>query len=561
MEAVAEMEEEMVIKNIVVITLFALLFVACSSKKVTINNENQIENRYLNEYANIKTSYTSNIKSKWIQPNNKEESCKVYVEYDEKKDRTKSSLFKIFWDGECENGYAKGLGKEFEKGILTNNQTLAIYENPPFKKPKYYTQNFQLKDIKVFGDLNSGFSVYKIEKNHDEKYRYGFFSKDYKPTLLTYDSNNNKDIIYKKIYPNFNYEIIYNKDTKEYQFFLNGKNSRYKINNMAKRNEILQEILNAKEYALKKQSEAKLVEKQYKNKTCKDYISVNFLGDDEYKSICDNQKVRVVKNEISKNKEDFEDELEYLLDSSKSVEKNENAYAIVFGIEDYLLESNVNYSQNSAKMFIKYAKKLLGVPEDNIWAFVEDRETSAGFIKSEWGQFLSSIPKDATIYFYYSGHGVPGMDGNPYILPSDTNAETVIQDKSFMLNTIYKNLTDTKANKVVAFVDSCFSGKDDNGNLLFGGVAPVLRTNPAKFNENKMILFTAGSSNEFSNQYKRKKHRLFSYFLMKGLARGYDNSIDLYEYLKKNVSNKSRKMGFAYKQTPQLSGLTNSHIR
>ena len=46
-------------------------------------------------------------------------------------------------------------------------------------------------------------------------------------------------------------------------------------------------------------------------------------------------------------------------------------------------------------IFMKYANKLLGVPNDNIWAFVEDRKTSAGFIKSQWNNFLSLVEDDA----------------------------------------------------------------------------------------------------------------------------------------------------------------------
>lgn len=252
--------------------------------------------------------------------------------------------------------------------------------------------------------------------------------------------------------------------------------------------------------------------------------------------------------------------LNSLLDKAPKIKKNPKAYAIIFGIEDYLLESNVNYSQNSAMSFMQYASKTLGVPDDNIWAFMGNKTTS-GFIKSQWQDFINLLEKDATVYFYYSGHGVPGSDGNSYILPSDTNAETATNDKTFMLKNIYKNLSDSKAKKVVAFVDSCFSGKDDKGELLFSGVAPVLKVKKTKFDKNKMTIFTAGSSNNFSNQYKEKQQRLFSYYLMKALALGKTNTQDLFEYIRKNVANKSRKLGVAYKQIPQLQGNAKGEIR
>jgi uncharacterized caspase-like protein len=171
------------------------------------------------------------------------------------------------------------------------------------------------------------------------------------------------------------------------------------------------------------------------------------------------------------------------------------------------------------------------------------------------------VESGAIIYFYYSGHGVPGSDNEAYILPSDTNAETITTDKTFMLKNIYKKLSNTKAKKIVAFVDSCFSGKDDKGKLLFEGVAPVLRVKKITFDASKMTIFTAGSNKEFSNQYKEKKQRLFSYFLMKGLAKGKTDIKSLFAYVKKNVANKSRKLGIAYKQIPQLLGKRNGKIR
>ncbi|MEA3512620.1 MAG: caspase family protein [Campylobacterota bacterium] len=271
-------------------------------------------------------------------------------------------------------------------------------------------------------------------------------------------------------------------------------------------------------------------------------------------------KKQAIKYSKDKTRQLVVDDLPKLLANSKKVKKNQKSYAVIFGIEDYMLESNVNYSQNSAMSFMQYSSKLLGVPDDNIWAFVGNK-TSSGFIKSQWNDFLSLVEDDATIYFYYSGHGVPGSDGNAYILPSDTNAETATNDKTFMLKNIYANLSKTKAKKVVAFVDSCFSGKDDKGSLLFEGVAPVLKVKKTKFDTQKMTIFTAGSSKHFSNQYKEKKQRLFSYFLMKGLALGKTDTKELFSYVKTNVANKSRKLGVAYKQIPQLLGKNDGKIR
>jgi hypothetical protein len=261
-----------------------------------------------------------------------------------------------------------------------------------------------------------------------------------------------------------------------------------------------------------------------------------------------------------KNIEQSQESLTKLLNNSKQTKLNKKAYAIIFGIEDYMLESDVSYSTNSAMMFMQYANKLLGVPSDQIWAFVGNKTTS-GFIKSQWEDFLNIIEDDAVVYFYYSGHGVPDDRGDAYILPSDTNAETIKTDKTFMLKNIYSNLSKSNAKKVVAFVDNCFSGKDEKGKLLFDGVAPVIKVKKTIIDKNKMTVFTAGNSSQFSNEYKDKQHRLFSYFLMKGLAENKIDTKELFDYIKKEVAKKSRLLGTSYTQIPQIYGKISGSVR
>jgi hypothetical protein len=239
---------------------------------------------------------------------------------------------------------------------------------------------------------------------------------------------------------------------------------------------------------------------------------------------------------------------------------NEKSYAVIIGVEDYMLETSVNYSINSAKLFKKYVQKVLNVPEEQILEF-SGKKTSSGFIKSQLDDFLSLIEKDAILYFYYSGHGVPDNNGNAYILPSDTDAETIKKDKTFMLGNIYSKLSKTKSKRVFAFIDSCFSGKDDNGKLLFSGVAPVLKVKKVLLDKNKMTVFTAGSSKHFSNQYKEEKHRLFSYYLMEGLSKNKLSIEELFSYVRKKVANKSRALGDAYYQVPQIIGNTKGSIK
>jgi hypothetical protein len=268
------------------------------------------------------------------------------------------------------------------------------------------------------------------------------------------------------------------------------------------------------------------------------------------------KKIKVIGHDIDNSVLSNGDDLEKLLSKVKPAKLDDNKYALVVGIEDYRLEPKVNFSTNSAQMFGKYLNKALGVPKKNVWIFTGKENTTSGFLKSQWANFLQMLDNKSVVYFYYSGHGIPSLkDGSPYLLPADLDSSLAQQDSTMKLQNVYKALENTKAKHIYSFVDSCFSGKDDSGKLVsYKGVAPILRGKKVRINKNKMTILTAGSSKQFSNQYKEKSHRLFSYFIMKGLSDGKTDIEQLHSYVKKNVATISKEIGNGHFQVPQLDG-------
>ena len=318
-------------KQIVISSIGAILFSACaggqpSIPKVTVQEVDKYEKQYLQEYKKIKQNYKSNNIVKWLQASNKKEPCKMYVGTSPQNDRTKDSEYKIFWDGKCKNGYAYGLGREFERGTLTNMEALAIYSGKK-EEPKYYIQKYNLNNILMEGDLNNGYSVKTFIKdeglNFDIGYQYGFFgSKDLQPALIIYSSPFSDNLAFIKAYPNFYYQILdftnNEFDTRKYEFaifqnkkpngfgftsFKNGYINAGEIKNgtlvrkvqlpksyFDKANTIFTEIKQAGQKALEAQKQAWIVKKQYKQKICKDNIKVDFIDNNEYKEICHEDK-------------------------------------------------------------------------------------------------------------------------------------------------------------------------------------------------------------------------------------------------------------------------------
>ena len=129
-------------------------------------------------------------------------------------------------------------------------------------------------------------------------------------------------------------------------------------------------------------------------------------------------------------------------------------------------------------------------------------------------------------------------------------------DPFFKLENIYALMSDSKAKHSFAFIDACFSGKTDN-TLLFKGVAPgLIYTKRTPYDKKKMTIITAGEDDEFSNMYKDKKYRLFSYYLTKALMEDINDVSILYKKVNVEVLQKSKEIGSRYEQNPQIYGNT-----
>lgn len=309
----------------------AYLFNGCVGQPyITESEVSKYEKVYLEEYNTIKgiekKEYT-----KWIQAINKKENCKVFVGYNPNDDRTKKIDYKIFWDGGCKNGYAYGLGREFEKSLLTDMEAIAVYDGTK-TEPEYYYQNYKLNNVIEEGNLNHGYSVATIINddgiNLDIKFRKSYHNKE---SLITYGIENSPfsdDILFFKGYPNFGYTIrdFTNNtfDNRKYEFNIIDKKSN-KVNgfifaiskngeissleveneNLIRRVElpksylnniekIFNEIRNTTQNIQNEQQKASIIKTQYKNKICKSSVKVDFMDNGEYKAICEEDK-RMVK--------------------------------------------------------------------------------------------------------------------------------------------------------------------------------------------------------------------------------------------------------------------------
>lgn len=285
--------------------------------------------KYEAEYQQIKSnSQNTEMPVKWIQATNKKEPCKLFIGYNPNDDRTLKDGYKIFWDGKCKNGYAYGLGREFEKGFLTNLEAIALYSGGE-KKPEYFIQKDNLSNITMEGDITNGNYVKTIIKddgiNFDIWYQYGHFQENIVDIGSFINSNPFSDqITYVKAYPNFAYVIgdLSNDEFSQYKynynmvdgkrkqlngfvFFVSKNNIRFAsqqnygqfvrhvdipqsyLNHIGN---VFNEVKNAGQVAIDAQKKALMVKQQYKDIICKDSVKVDFMDNNEYKAICNEDK-------------------------------------------------------------------------------------------------------------------------------------------------------------------------------------------------------------------------------------------------------------------------------
>ena len=262
---------------------------------------------------------------------------------------------------------------------------------------------------------------------------------------------------------------------------------------------------------------------------------------------------------------------------AKNIEPSEpdkTKWLFAIGAGVYWYASPVAGSNQSAKKFVEVARKRFGILEANVELLLEN--ATGDHIEDQLNLMLKKVQGGDTIYFYYSGHSIriPAETGKdtPYLLALDHYPAEIENHDFYNFKKISQKLRNSKASKVVAIVDSCFSGLDQEGKHLLGGIASTTTTTtstitttsssqpPPLYTNGEMVVLTAGTHTQFSNQLKLedqwKNHRLFSYYLIQALLEKDISIGTLYNYVAENVGQKSEEMGTAHRQTPQLCRVT-----
>lgn len=240
-----------------------------------------------------------------------------------------------------------------------------------------------------------------------------------------------------------------------------------------------------------------------------------------------------------------------LLPSGVAVKPYPKDWGLIIGIEEYNRLPRVEYARKDALIVRDYFIRVLGVPEANIISLIDTDATKArieGYLKK---YIPNNVGKDATLYVYFAGHGMPGTKkGEPYLVPFDADTR-FIEQTGYKLISFYQDLYRLGLKRVYVFLDSCFSGMASRAaEMLIKGARPALvhveKVSPPS---SSIISLNATSTGQISNAYPEKGHGLFTYYLLRAIKGeadadddGWTSMKEVYGYVRGHVMRESRRM-------------------
>lgn len=220
---------------------------------------------------------------------------------------------------------------------------------------------------------------------------------------------------------------------------------------------------------------------------------------------------------------------------------NDKTFAVIIGNENYQSEGNVEFACNDAVAMGQYCIKTLGMPQSNV-RVVTDATLNNMKREINWLTTVSkSYDGEATIIFFYSGHGIPDeADKSSYLLPIDGYGMDV--STGYKLSDVYAQLSQCNSKQSIVLLDACFSGAAKSGEMMHAarGVALKVKEEAAPTRGN-LIVLSAATGDETAYPYARQQHGMFTYFLLSKLntSKGTAKLGEIYDYIKDNVSRKS----------------------
>jgi hypothetical protein len=236
-----------------------------------------------------------------------------------------------------------------------------------------------------------------------------------------------------------------------------------------------------------------------------------------------------------------------------------DAVAIIIGIADYKNLPRAEFANDDASVFYDYAIRALGIKPENIKLLVDANADEVAIYQAFKTWLPSRVRPTTDVYVFYSGHGLPGTDGQGlYLLPQRAHRD-LIEKTAISQSEINSFIQSAKPRSVTIFLDSCYSGLARSGEALLASARPVMLKSDKKLFPDDFTVITASQADQISSSSPDLKHGIFSYYLMRGMEGEADSDKDgritvgeMHRYLSEQVARQAGMMN--RRQEPQIVG-------
>ncbi len=193
--------------------------------------------------------------------------------------------------------------------------------------------------------------------------------------------------------------------------------------------------------------------------------------------------------------------------------------ALVIGISNYSYLRTLDICKNDGTEMFKVLSSLGYEISDNNKLIGEAKGEKIKDVIYDFFSDRNSNPDD-TLLFYYSGHGVPDVDGDMYLASSDLDPDEPYR-KGFSFGELSKMIQRSVSTKVVVILDSCYSGsvklsKGDEESAAKLGTTIIEEQSKKLQGQGKCIL-SASQALQEAIALTTGEHSLFTHYILQGL--------------------------------------------
>ncbi|HOG06805.1 MAG: caspase family protein [Syntrophales bacterium] len=229
-------------------------------------------------------------------------------------------------------------------------------------------------------------------------------------------------------------------------------------------------------------------------------------------------------------------------------EPQQNAYAVVIGIEHYRSIPKSDYSRNDAHL-VKGYLKTLGFQERNIDLITDEKATKTDIEKSLEAWLPNRVRKDSRVFVYFSGHGAPEpATGEAYLVPYDGDPN-YLPVTGYRLKRLYDSLGKLEAKEIIVVLDSCFSGGGGRS-VLAKGARPLVMMAPTGALPSNMAVLSATQGSQISTSSPEKGHGVLTYYFLKAIKDGKKDLAEIYEHILPQVEDDAKQLNV--QQSPSI---------